>query len=303
MRAKLFVLSILVSGISWAVAQQSGVFDQRSLAKVYQTKAPSLDVLPEITYSYISANSADAFWQTIGKEYKPLLQMLNRDIMGRISPSDSLIVPDQLGLDHRAYSPFPKYYAGAELLDKFFVVDKSYQLYAAYEFGKLVRWGVVSTGRKGAKAIWTPSGRFNFNWRQDFRISSDSPPGQEWRLNWVSNFYLERGIHTHQYAIPVVGAASHGCVRMIDADAKWVYNWHRGWVMKNKQLLEQGNMVIVQGEDLSRAKKLFVKEKSGPHLKMIALPPDPWTVEAGSPQQKMFDRRRERHQSATEQSR
>lgn len=73
--------------------------------------------------------------------------------------------------------------------------------------------------------------------------------------------------------------------------------------MKNKQLLEQGNMVIVQGEDLSRAKKLFVKEKSGPHLKMIALPPDPWTVEAGSPQQKMFDRRRERHQSATEQSR
>lgn len=292
-----------IGSLTLVIAQQSGVFDPRLLAPHYKTKSASLEEIPQVTYQYQVVTTAEAFWQAVGKANRGVLQMINRDNLAKLSPGDSLIVPDQFGLDHRAYAPFPRYYTGAETLDKFMVVDKTYQLFAAYEFGKLVRWGVVSTGSGLGTGIRTPNGRFNFNWRQDFRISTDSPPGQEWKLNWVSNFYLEKGIHTHEYTIPISGAASHGCVRMTGPDSKWVYDWHRGWKMSKKQVVEQGNMIIVQGEDLSRARKLFVKRPDAPQLKMIQLPPDPWAVEAGSPQQKMFDRRRERHQSSTQDSR
>lgn len=296
MKYKAHLLSLILGVGSLAFAQQSGVFNPSAIATIYKTKTESLETIPQVTYKYYTGDTI------INEQNRPILQILNRDKLGKPSPSDSLAIPDQFGLDHRAYSPFPRYYAGAETLDKLFIVDKTYQLFAAYEYGKLIRWGVVSTGSGRGESARTPNGRFNFNWRERFRISSESPPGQEWKLNWVFNFHLERGIHTHEYAIPVVGAASHGCVRMTGGDAKWVYDWATGWTMKNKQVLNQGNMVIVQGEDLARAQKLFVKEKEAPRLKVIQLPPDPWAVEAGSAQQRMFDRRRARHQSSTEET-
>src|SRR5690606_31364240 len=75
----------------------------------------------------------------------------------------------------------------------------------------------------------TPNGRFNFNWKTEHRISSLSPPGEPWHMYWVFNIHDARGIHLHQYAMPTGGPTSHGCVRLIDTDARWLYNWADTW--------------------------------------------------------------------------
>jgi hypothetical protein len=103
---------------------------------------------------------------------KPLLWLLNRNDLENLSPGDTLVVPTHFGLDFRAYSPFPRYYPGARDIDKVVVLDKSIQAWGAYEGGELARWGIINTGAESGR---TPSGRFNVNWKQDYRVSTLSP--------------------------------------------------------------------------------------------------------------------------------
>jgi hypothetical protein len=296
-RPILFVFTALFATLLFA--QQRGAYDQRAVGKLYDLKAPSLESIPEITFNYRVVRSAAEFWSAENVGNKTLLQMINRSSLSSLAPGDTVIVPSQYGLDMRAYSPFPRYYAGAEELDKLLIVDKSKQVWGGYEFGKLKRWGVVSTGSGRGKSALTPNGRFNVNWKEESRISSESPPGEKWLLNFVTNIYLERGIHTHEYTIPMGGAASHGCIRMIRADAKFIYDWTDQWQRQGKEVVKQGSMALVLGQEHG-APPFFAHEPSKPRLKYIELPASPWDVEAGSAQQRMFDRRRERHQSSTD---
>jgi hypothetical protein len=173
-------------------------------------------------------------------------------------------------------------------MDKLFVIDKTLQVFGAYEYGTLVRWGIVSTGDTETR---TPSGRFNFNWRAKERVSSLSPPGEEWKMFWVMNFHHERGIHVHQYPLPVGGPVSHGCVRTTEADAKWLFNWADTWRLRDEKLVSQGTTVIVIGEEPTRPRP-FAFSDEGPRLIPVELPDDPMSVPPGTDQQKRFDRRR-----------
>ncbi len=103
---------------------------------------------------------------------KPLLWLLNRNDLEDLSPGDTLVVPSAFGLDFRAYSPFPRYYPGARDLEKIVILNKTVQSWAAYRFGELQRWGLINTGAESGR---TPSGRFNVNWKQDYRVSTLSP--------------------------------------------------------------------------------------------------------------------------------
>ena len=197
---------------------------------------------------------------------KPLLWLLNRNDLENLSPGDTLIVPTHFGLDFRAYSPFPRYYPGASDLDKIVILDKNVQAWGAYERGELARWGIINTGVESAR---TPSGRFNVNWKQEDRIStlspgygSNDPDAELWRMLWVMNLHEARGIHMHQYALPASGPASHGCIRMLEPDAMWLYEWTDTWTVEGQRdpissvgakIVDQGTMVLIIGEDISES--------------------------------------------------
>ncbi len=289
-------------------------FDQLALADFLNRRAESLSLVPETSYSYYTlasetGNSVYArnnFFMHLGEgqakkgqELAMLVGLLNRTTMNEVFIGDTLVVPSHFDLDFRAYSPFPRYYAGGSAFDKLFIMDKTLQAFAAYEYGELVRWGIINTGNPEESP--TPNGRYNFNWREEFRVSSLSPPGEEWQMYWVVNFHQARGMHIHQYEMPTGGPTSHGCVRLVDADAEWAYYWADTWKTTASgdgfssgagRILEQGTTVLVIGTEPEGNPEPFDFYDYGPALKTIDLPVHPYEIPPGTSQQRHFDRRR-----------
>jgi L,D-transpeptidase catalytic domain len=282
---KLTILFFLF-GCNILFAQQSGGYPQRAIGALQDLKGAPLERLPVMSYRVQPLT--DNLLQNA--QVKTMLQLLNRD---QLSGSKDIVVPSVLNLDLRAYAPYPRYYPGGQWYPKLFISHLNTQTYAAYEFGRLIRWGVMTSGSSRTP---TPEGRYNFNWREEFRISADSPPGQQWKLYWVTNFNLERGIHTHESPDVILGGpASHGCVRMIQSDAKWVYHWADLWEYDSPKRLvkKQGNLVLVVGENPNgKPDKFFVEGTATP--KQIWLPDVALEQKPGSDQQYSYDRRRNR---------
>ena len=273
----------------------------------------SIRDVPRVHYSYYVVPQGQnrlearlALYNEFGGDrdvIKPLLWLLNRNDLENLSPGDTLVVPTHFGLDFRAYSPFPRYYPGASDLDKIVILDKQIQAWGAYERGELARWGIINTGAESGR---TPAGRFNVNWKEEYRVSTLSPgygkpegAGDLWEMYWVMNLHEARGIHMHQYALPTSGPASHGCIRMLEPDAKWLYGWTDTWTVENQRdpissvgadIVDQGTVVLIIGDDISEPPRPFLHRDRYPVIRMVNLPPDPYDVEAGTEQQKAFDR-------------
>jgi hypothetical protein len=307
---RLLLAALFVTLAPAALAQPNRLYDQEEVGDLLYAVEDSLETLPVVTYRYHvlqhpTDNSVFARARLYtevgdgdvraGRERLGIVEFFNYVRVTNLGIGDTLVMPSHLDLDHRAYAPFPRHYPGAAELDKLFIIHKGVQAWAAYEHGRLRRWGLVNTGAPGYR---TPAGRFNFNWQELERVSSESPPGERWLMRWVFNFHNERGIHVHQYSMPRSGPASHGCVRLITADARWIYDWADPWVTTNGQgakggrVLEQGTMVLVLGDEPDGRPRVFDHTPSGPVRRVVELPEDPWSVPPGTPQQEAWDRRR-----------
>jgi len=320
---RLLVVVTVFAGVSLATPDDGmaqGYFDQYAIEDILSTRAEALNNLPDVYYEYavlddLTGNSVVArnrLYQRLGDgdselghQRAQLIELLNRQTIENTPMGDTLVAPTRYGLDFRAYSPFPRYYPGAHTIGKLFVIHKRVQAFAAYEYGKLARWGIVNTGNPDSTA--TPNGRFNFNWKEEKRISTLSPPGEEWKMRWVFNFHAARGIHVHQYSMPTGGPTSHGCVRLVDADAKCIYDWAEAWettkghmgpASGRGKLLEPGTMVLVLGDEPEGDPEPFVYKKRYPVLKRVQLPTDPYSVPAGTNQQEMWDERRDQKRTS-----
>ncbi len=298
-------------GVQTASAQ--AYINQTEIESVLTDYHAELDELPEVYYDYYVLSDArdnsvlarNAFYKVVGEgdmqlgmTRAKLVELLNRTLLHEMAVGDTIVVPTEFELDFRAYSPFPRYYPGARSFDKLFIIDKSVQAWAGYEYGQLVRWGIVNTG---AEEYPTPNGRFNFNWKEEYRVSSLSPPGEPWEMYWMFNIHDARGIHIHQYAMPTGGPTSRGCVRLIDTDARWIYDWADAWETttgttgvesRTGRILKQGTTVLVTGEDPTGLPHPFDYKKRYPVLKRVELPAHPFDVSPGTPQQEHFDRLR-----------
>ncbi|GMQ83044.1 MAG: L,D-transpeptidase [Rhodothermia bacterium] len=305
----------LFAGIAAFSATESAAqyyMNQTELAEILGPCSAELEKLPTIEYRdqviYDRRNNSvlarNTFYKIIGDgdvdlgyERAKVVGLLNRKLVSRTQIGDTLVVPSEYVSDFCAYSPFPLLYAGAESFDKLFIIEKSIQGWAAYERGRLARWGIVNTGATGSP---TPNGRFNFNWKTEYRISSLSPPGERWEMYWVFNFIDERGIHVHQYAFPTGGPSSLGCVRVVDEDAEWIYRWADAWdttlgngvASRQGVIKAPGTTVLVVGEDPSSDPTPFIRPDSRPVLVTVELPTDPYSIPAGTWQQRYFDQQR-----------
>ena len=309
------LFSILCVLLSLQPLHAQSYISQEALKEMLDYRVESVEDLPEVFYNYFTlydrrnnnVMARNTFFKVLGdgdldlgKKRSKLVELLNRKLLPNVQIGDTLVVPTVFDTDFRAYSPFPLFYPGAESFDKLFIIEKSIQAFAAYERGTLVRWGIVNTGSEESR---TPNGRFNFNWKTEYRVSSLSPPGEPWEMYWVFNFHDARGIHTHQYAMPTGGPTSHGCVRLIDADAEWVYHWADGWKTRSSgagystsygRVYEPGTTVLVIGEDPPPGEDPhpFRYESRYPVLERVILPAHPYDVPPGTPQQEYFDRLR-----------
>lgn len=312
-KTAVWLLVLGASGpVAWASAQ--GFIDQMVIEDILNRHAENLDDIPEVFYEYFVLSSSrgnnviarNNFYKIIGRgdivkgrENALLVELLNRRLMQSVNIGDTLVIPSNFEHDFRAYSPFPRYYTGGRDFDKLFIMDKTIQAFAAYEYGKLVRWGIINTGNPEESP--TPNGRYNFNWREEYRVSSLSPPDEDWEMYWVVNFHQARGMHIHQYEMPTGGPTSHGCVRLVDADAKWAYNWADTWkttirgdgfASGSGRIREQGSTVLVIGKEPADKPQPFEFKKRYPVLTRVELPAHPYDVPPGTPQQEHFDKLR-----------
>ena len=165
---------------------------------------------------------ARAFGKRFDRSQVALLEKLNRADLEHIVRLGSIVVPETWLPDELAYSPLPTSYVWAAQFPKLLVVYQPGQVFGAYEYGCLIRWGPISSGRQTAP---TPAGLFHLNWRSRGRHSTVDP---EWFMEWYFNFENDLGLSFHQYALPG-HPASHACVRLLGRDAEWLYQWGEEW--------------------------------------------------------------------------
>jgi hypothetical protein len=171
-----------------------------------------------------------------------VLQKINRADLAHLHRLAVLVVPDVWRDEELAYSPMPLEYPYAARYPRVVVVYLPAQVFGAYENGVLVRWGPVSSGRR---ADPTPPGLFHLNWRKQRHTSSiDS----SWIMNWAFNFENRTGLAFHEQALPG-GPASHGCVRLLEVDARWLFEWGQTWTVNAdaSRVLLPGTPVVILG--------------------------------------------------------
>lgn len=172
-----------------------------------------------------------------------LLEKLNRADVEHLERLPEIVVPESWSEDELAYSVLPMRYPSSEQWAKFVVVYLPGQLFGAYEFGDLVRWGPLSSGARSGP---TGAGRFALNWRSTGRASTIDP---DWFMQWYFNFGNREGLAFHAYALPGY-PASHGCIRLLERDAQWLFDWGDAWVLdaSGTRVLKPGTPVFIVGE-------------------------------------------------------
>ena len=292
------LLALFLALTPAALAQ---TYDQSVLGRVLEREARLPDAPVEYAVWRVEHESGNsvlarhALYQAVGegdarlgRDRLALAQLLGGPPPERLAVGDSLVLPARpkdFDLAPLAYAPYPRYWPGASDVGKAVVVDKTTQTWAAYDDGRLARWGPASTG---AAETPTPTGRFTMNWRQVERESTEAPPGETWLMRYVMNIHAARGIHLHQYDVVPTGAPEgHGCVRMVTPDAEWLYEWSSGWQTTagegalGGRVTGDGTLVIVQGTEPDGPPERFVMRAHGPVRVSVVLPPDPLVVPRG----------------------
>ena len=154
---------------------------------------------PKITYHRLPIDSKDVLdsvRRTFAKSkdtwtnYR-VLTLLNRKDIQYVRLGDTLVLPDTIMEDLRAYSVFPQYWPEGDTVKKAVFISNMWQSYACYQNGELVRFAACNSGEERKPTL---PGRYAVNWRDRKRISSlDST----WILPFTVNFHLQAGSAFH----------------------------------------------------------------------------------------------------------
>lgn len=185
-------------------------------------------------YPLGGASALQVLEDSLGPGSITTILKLNRIDLAHARAGDTLLVPNRLGPEME-FAPFPGRVAALDSVPKLIAVSQRVQAFAAFEYGRLVYWGPTSTGK--AKTP-TPSALYFTTWKRKQTVSTDNA---EWLLKWYFNFDSDRGMSFHEYELPGY-PASHACVRLMSADAEWLYSWARQW-----QLSKDGRSVVGYG--------------------------------------------------------
>lgn len=241
-RVRRGVLGLLVLGVLGGVSSRPAAQGTPPAAP-----PPAAQETPRIIYRIEPVNAA-----LLTKQYSPsqlgMLEKFNRRDLEHLARLKEMIVPElwpsePADADELTYGVLPANWEWATERNKAIVVLQPEQVFGAYEFGKLVRWGPISSGRKETS---TPAGTYNLTWKTKSRTSTDN---DQWLLKWYFNFINSRGVSFHQFELPGY-AASHACVRLLERDAMWLYGWGEQWKLApgGKDVLQQGTVVVVTGQ-------------------------------------------------------
>jgi len=225
----------------------AGPVDPPGDAPERPTPAPSGTGLAGFVAIEIDSNAGvRQLARRLGPDRLTLLLKINRVDRDHVRAGDTLFLPADTTRGWLDLAPFPVRLGGRFGLDsmpKLLLVSQRVQAVGGYQFGQLVFWGPTSTGKR---ATPTPNGWFHTTWKAKETRSTDN---EAWLPRWYFNFENRRGISFHQYELPGL-PASHACVRLLEADAEWIYRWADQWEVSadGRRVLRPGTPVLVFGE-------------------------------------------------------
>jgi len=254
---------------------------RRDSVRAVKIKAAN-ELFPKINYrlAVLNAKLLDSVRRTYGKNEETMegyraFTTINRKDIQYFRIGDTVVIPDTIFKDLRAYSMFPQYYVAGENIPRFVFVSNKYQCYACYDSGRLVRFAACNSGEERKPTF---PGRYAMNWKSRLRHSSlDST----WVLPFTCNIHLQAGSAFHQFDMPG-RPVSHSCIRQFMADAEWLFKWGRGAKLdSNRRFIPfTGTPVIILDLfDFSRRFGGPWREVASNKDVLIPLPEDPMKVE------------------------
>lgn len=216
-----------------------------------KTDSIRLDSLQKAKITYtpfiFPAKKKDAAMAKFNKEFSEeeryTILALNRLDFKNKWRADTLAIPDKMDTTLMAYTPFPAHLEKLKPVKKIVIFSYPIQAYSVYENGNLIKWGPTSMGKESAQ---THRGLMFANWKKELAISTvDS----DWKLPYNVNVHNSLGIGWHQYDLPGF-PASHSCLRLLLADAKYLYDWVDTWILNKGggTVKANGTPVIVFGD-------------------------------------------------------
>ncbi len=201
----------------------------------------------------------------LGAETFAAMLKINRTDKNHIRVGSLLIIPEP-GTCLMSISPFPLQLDVARSIPKLLLVSRRVQAFGAYESGTLVRWGPTSTGKRSTP---TPAGLYHTNWKAKETRSSVN---QSWILPWCFNLDNFSGVSFHKFDLPGY-PASHGCVRLLEEDAKWIYDWADQWTLSktDRVVLAFGTPVLIFGDYTYGEKPLWARLADDPTATEISI--------------------------------
>lgn len=187
-----------------------------------------------------------------------IVTALNRTDKNNLAKQDSIVIPSDFNGDVVYYLPFPLEVDYLKDVSKVLIFSYPTQTFAAYENGTLAYSGPTNMGRK--KDL-TPTGLYFTNWKAEETTSTFN---DEWDLKWNFNIENKLGVGFHEYELPGY-PASHSCLRLLEKDAKFLYEWANQWVLEdNENVKVKGTPVIVFGSYDFDAKKTWLQLVKNP---------------------------------------
>lgn len=190
---------------------------------------------------------------------------INRIDRSHLRVGDLLVIPRASG-DLMSVAPFPPQIETARNMLKLVLVSRRVQAFGAYEAGRLVRWGPTSTGKKSTP---TPAGLYHANWKSK---STRSSVNASWILPWCFNLDNRVGVAFHQFDLPGY-PASHGCVRLLEEDTKWIYDWAEQWTLSktDQSVFAFGTPVVIFGDYSYGEKPVWTRLAEDPGASAVSV--------------------------------
>ncbi len=171
-------------------------------------------------YSY-RIKKGETLWRLFGANW-PIIARLNRISPKRIRRGMKIIIPYDWQ-SAKTYSPLPVHYhyQTTNRNRKFILINLEKQALGFYQSGKLSFWLPISSGKKLKK---TPKGNFRILQKDKDHFSSKYPlsngggASMKYGLNFFKDYWIHAGVLSGQ-------ANSHGCVRLLEKDAKKLFLW------------------------------------------------------------------------------
>ncbi|MBI4692074.1 MAG: L,D-transpeptidase family protein [Candidatus Terrybacteria bacterium] len=165
-------------------------------------------------FSLYKVKSGDTLEKIAPRQHWDLILRVNRIDERHLPAGRNILLP--VSEKAETFCPVSRGYAELASFAKVLVIFLDFQYFGAYENGALVFWGPISSGIKNNK---TPKGDFKVLWKARHYRSKK----YEAEMPFAINFSKE-GYFLHKQSLPG-RPASHGCVRLLEKDAKKIFEW------------------------------------------------------------------------------